>query len=1058
MRLRTAVGLAVWAGLVACGGDDGSNDDAGGILDQLTFDTTLLDFRGVPLKLEVVSAVQITNEGIETVEITDVVPDQRFSTSKYEFRRLTSLPVQIRPGPPTPLQFSFRASEPVTRLEATSEVTLVLSNQEELRLGLVAETDEALGVNTTSLDFGEVLVGRPSSLLLRVRNQLNRPVPVYAQTFGGRARPEMIEGIGRFEIDTAVNDDGRLVNAAPLGPTNTDGDSIDIEIRYLPDPSAVSRDRARWRIGACPELDDDCAIEIELTGEPIPSPIQCENDDGETVEEIAFGNLNPPEAGSVELRCIVRAQVRLTDLGVPLSGTGIEVTDDLIDRPPIQLDEEDEFTLTIDFDPSVLEPGTDIPDDTEVRLSMRDPANDAPFEPVEIELAGGHGRPVLEVSPDPVTFGTGVVGALRPERVTVTNQAPIPFSGEVRVEVGPNTEAGTFSSARSGGTIDLEPGASESFFVDFDPQLPVGPASGALIFETNETSDPRNPSFRLEVPLSGNAEDLGDCTVFLSTESIEFGRSVELTENRAYLALTNVDSGICLVDGVRLGPDTDPELSIVEPPGEVRLGPDESLLLELGYVTSRPFDAEDLDASGSLELYVSTVDEPSFRQIPISGQQSRIALVRGPNVVDLRAGDPTCRAYAKTVSLLNGDTAEVTVDSIRLTGDDALAFSLDLNREPPFALPARRGRETFRVVLDPSLADETLLSAQVEIDLSDSRQPFIIPVLARSETGSFFEESFVQGGLSETDVVFVLPSRAPPAGVTSILEEAAPTFSEFIDPILDAGLDYHVGFVTGFQESPVCGRGVADDPGRLEHAGSCGLLAAGPVGVEYREEWRVIDGSEVSPSESFVFESQMQKPQGFTTDAHFESAHLALHPGPVRGWNSEIHRPDALIHLVFASTRDDASAGTLDFYAEQLRYARGYPRRFDTTASAIVGPEDGPCTSPITGSAEAAPRFVELVRRVGGAIEQSVCTADWDDKMRQVGIAATGIRERVQLSRSANLSSMEVRVDGVVLPRFDGPEENWAFDSGSRVLTLRDPSALEDGAEITVTYRPVCSN
>jgi hypothetical protein len=1048
MWRRAVAGLGLCGMMLAgCDGDgEGGPGQDPGILDRLSFPSTLI-FGPVPLKLEVVESIRIQNESVEEAVIQDIRTDGRFSSDTYAFAIESSLPLRIRPGSPTPLMFSFRATEPVTSAEARTEVTLVFSTGETAVVGLSAETSSALRVSASNLDFGEVLVGRPAEITLRITNQLDRPVPVYALTSGGRARPEVLEGIGRFEIDAAVNDDGRLANASPLAARST----VDIDVRYVPDPSAVTSDRARWRVGACPELDDDCAVDIFMEGEPLPSPILCRRSGEEAlIASIAFGNLNPPETDQVTLDCQVRAPVRLVGIGRPLSGTGIEVTSSLIDPPPLRLDPGDAFTLDVAFDPSVLEPGTDVPEATAVTLELRDPQNDTPFETIEVEVSGGHGRPELEVAPSPVGFQSAAAGTRRPERVVVRNTAPIRFSGQVRIAPGVDGDPGAFESARDGATIDIEPGASETIVVNFTPNLPAGPKSSQLILETTENSDPRNPNFAREIPLEGVAEDLPECEVFVSTSEVDFGRSVPLTENRAYVAITNLDSELCLINGIRLAPGTDPEIRLVDPPDEIRLARDESALVELAYATNRPSDAEELAAEGTLEFYVSS--EPSFRTLPISGEQSLIDVVRAPNVVDLRAGDPACGSYVKPVSILNGDPSELTIQSIEVTGEDALAFEVELDEMLPVTIPDRRGRFTFDVKLTPSLADETLLSAQVEVSLAGSGAPLVIPVLARAETGSRYVETFRQGGFSDVDLVFVRPT-APAVG--ALLNEASGPYTELTDPIVDAGMDYHIGFINSASSS-LCFNGAASEPPAIQHRGDCGLLASGPVGVEFREEWRVIDGSEMAPSEGQVFSGLMSSQPRSGADEVLEAMYLAVHPEPVSAWNAEIHRPDALLHFVIVNNEDDASPGDLEFFADWMRYARGYPRRFDTTVTAVVGPEDGPCSNPFV-TAVRAPRIADFAARVGGGANILVCDEDWGAIMEQVGRDATGLRDRVRVARAANSSSVEVRVDGTLLPPFDGPEQNWSFDSPSRVLTFRDPITQVPGTEIEVSYRPVCA-
>jgi len=420
--------------------------------------------------------------------------------------------------------------------------------------------------------------------------------------------------------------------------------------------------------------------------------------------------------------------------------------------------------------------------------------------------------------------------------------------------------------------------------------------------------------------------------------------------------------------------------------------------------------------------------------------------------VDLRGGDPSCAAYEKMVSILNGDASEITVTSIDVVGDDAFAFSIQTEDALPATVPAEGGRLTFDVRLDPSLAEDALLSARVEVQLASGGAPFIIPVLAQVSSGARFVERFEQGGFTDVDLVFVRPNAG---GVVALLDEAARRFSELVQPIRNAGMGYQIGFLRA-GISALCPSGTVSAPRGIEHRGDCGLLASGPVGVQYREEWRVIDGSEVAPTEDIIFSEQMRNPPSFGFDLSLDAMYRAVHPTTVSDWNAEIHRPNALLHFVLLNNGDDESAGDLAFYADWMRYARGYPRRFDTVVTAVTGPEDGPCSGGLI-DAVAAPRLAAFAAQVGGGSTLSVCAPSWAAIMEQVGEDATGIRDRVRLARRANASSMELRVDGTLLPAQNGPETNWRYESSTGVLTLRDPTTKARGAEIEVAYRPVCT-
>jgi len=112
------------------------------------------------------------------------------------------------------------------------------------------------------------------------------------------------------------------------------------------------------------------------------------------------------------------------------------------------------------------------------------------------------------------------------------------------------------------------------------------------------------------------------------------------------------------------------------------------------------------------------------------------------------------------------------------------------------------------------------------------------------------------------------------------------------------------------------------------------------------------------------------------------------------------------------------------------------------------------------GTVRATPSLRRLNRLVGGGLPQSVCDADWPAKMEAVGRAATGIRRRVRLERSAIPASIQVFADGVELPAGSGDAANWTYDATDRLLTFTSStsSAVAPGTEVDIVYDPECDN
>ncbi|NJK88740.1 MAG: hypothetical protein HC923_04660 [Myxococcales bacterium] len=575
--MRSWVGLAMGlAAFVASCGEDSTSGGSGNVLDRLSFPVEI-NFGNVPIKLEVVESLTIRNESTTPVRLV-AVRGPVFESEDYELAVVNTLPFTIGTGTPSNLQFTFRARRPLTPVDAVALLEFEGGDIVEIRIK--ASTAEAVRVSSTSLDFGEVVVGRFRELELEITNQLVRPVPIYVETVGGRAAPTQVRGVGRFEIDSATNSDGRLSSAAPLGG----GQTISVTIRYVPDPGFPGTDQATWRIGACPELDDDCSIEVSFRGEALGAPIGCaEPGSGVPVTSIFFGNLNPPETSERVVRCTARAPVRLSALVTPPSTSGVRVETTLARNPPLELEENDVIDVTFRFDPAQLGVGFDVPEDAVLRLLLRDPATQVEIESVDIALDGGHGRPVLTSEPTSISLATTALGTTREASFRIRNDGPVSFSGRAELNPGPGVPAQVFSSPLDGALVDLAAGAERDVTFLFTPGSEISTREATFVFESTATSDPRNPNISLEVPIVAPAENVPPCNLTYSATNIAFGQSEARTENRAFLVLRNELSALCLVNSVRLSSNSSPEIQLVDPPEELRLPSGGTAVIELAF-------------------------------------------------------------------------------------------------------------------------------------------------------------------------------------------------------------------------------------------------------------------------------------------------------------------------------------------------------------------------------------------------------------------------------------------------------------------------------------------
>lgn len=204
---------------------------------------------------------------------------------------------------------------------------------------------------------------------------------------------------------------------------------------------------------------------------------------------------------------------------------------------------------------------------------------------------------------------------------------------------------------------------------------------------------------------------------------------------------------------------------------------------------------------------------------------------------------------------------------------------------------------------------------------------------------------------------------------------------------------------------------------------------------------------------------------GSDKEKGLEAAVHALHPSMtlagLGGDNEGFVRPDAQLLVVVVSDEEDCSdrgalegqpadacyadAEALPPVAEFVQDLRGLKADHAMVRlGAIVGTEGSTCPEQILGS-----RYITAARLTGGLVGD-ICRSDWSEMLADLGLDATGIHTRFQLTRAARPSTIEVTVDGQAIA--EHPESGWTYDAFTWYLTFHGGSVPERGAVVTVTY------
>jgi hypothetical protein len=180
---------------------------------------------------------------------------------------------------------------------------------------------------------------------------------------------------------------------------------------------------------------------------------------------------------------------------------------------------------------------------------------------------------------------------------------------------------------------------------------------------------------------------------------------------------------------------------------------------------------------------------------------------------------------------------------------------------------------------------------------------------------------------------------------------------------------------------------------------------------------------------------------GDRVERGFDVAELALNGVT----NPGFPRAGARLDVVFVSDEDDQSSGEVADHVETLRAASG---EWGFAVHGIVGDLPAGCSSP-SGAADVGSRYHEAIGATGGLTE-SICATSYRDLLSAVGVSAAGLLESFPLTRLPDPTSIEVRVDGVVMP--ERARDGWRYEPATNAIRFTGFAVPRPLMEIEVEY------
>jgi len=301
------------------------------------------------------------------------------------------------------------------------------------------------------------------------------------------------------------------------------------------------------------------------------------------------------------------------------------------------------------------------------------------------------------------------------------------------------------------------------------------------------------------------------------------------------------------------------------------------------------------------------------------------------------------------------------------------------------------------------------------------------------------EEVFVQE-VQPTDVLFVVDNSCSMAEEQDALDVH---FAGFLQHLLDAGVDYHIGIT------------VLDDWPTQPPIGE--LFGSTPY----------IDANAPDPVSAFSANMTMGAAGMGSCEVGLEAAFRALTPPLLNGYNAGFYREEARLAVVVVSDEDDGSA--VGCSAIQ---ASGFVTWLTTLKpdgidpiyfAAIIGDQPNGCTSS-WGDAFAGDQYHDVVQALGAhGCGHSICEWDWTPAMDEVGEWASAVPTTfslVEVPVAGTLRAFldpdgetgpELEVEIFEDPTYQG-EYAFVYDAGLNALVFDASTAPPGGAQLRVTF------
>jgi hypothetical protein len=560
----------------------------------------------------------------------------------------------------------------------------------------------------------------------------------------------------------------------------------------------------------------------------------------------------------------------------------------------------------------------------------------------------------------------------------------------------------------------IQPGQKLDFLIQFTP-TDANDKQGELLIDSDDPDEPQ-----IIVQLSSKLSSANPCELKVTPSIVQFGFVGTGNSRQLPLTFANEGFGDCIISQANISPNPDNAFALLETiPAQGRMIQSGSTIkMNVSFTPTKSSVYE-----GELQLH-SNDTQNSITKIKLSGSSGVLCIEVMPDPLDFGSVKVGCSSAKQKLEIFN--ICNQTVD---VTG---VQFGANTNQ---------KGRQ-FRIVSTGGMFPKTLKFSQsftielayVPTDLAadigtleiantaPNQSPILATLRGQGVDTDEQKDVFKQLQKPEIDILLVVDDSG---SMSSSQANIANNFDSFIQWASTLQVDFHIGVTTTDTT-------VNKPPDIVK-----GCL---------RGNTKIITPQTPNMKSEFMKNVKVGT-TGSATERGLEASYMALTTPELTGCNAGFYRQDAALSVIYVSDEPDQSLQTVNFYINFLINLKG-PRNPDKIRASAIGPyTEADCQR--RGDC----RYYAVAQALRGVYDH-IKTNNWANTLSNLGAITFGYRTQFFLSRPADPTSIQVKVNGVIVN--NAPDKGWTFDASANSVNFGKQAVPPAGATIEITYKAFC--